>query len=218
MVKLFRLFWILILILSLSACTSESLAADQLPWVGDAPVLFKDDFTTQDGGWTTLEDSLSFIGYDDGGFRLRSSVPDYQFISVPGLNFKDVQVYAQVRKLEGPDDNLFGVVCRYQDPQNFYAFLISSDGYFGIFEMQNGYLGLINQVHMDFDKVIERGRGTNELMVICQGDKLGFLVNDQPLLQVQDDTLSFGDVGFLAGSLASGGVDVFFDNFIVLKR
>lgn len=218
MLKPFRLVWILILALFLSACAEGSLTADQLPWVSDAPVLFKDDFSGNEGGWKTLEDSLSFIGYENGGFRLKTSVPDYQFWSVPGLNFKDVQVYVQAIKLGGTDNNLFGIICRYQDPGNFYAFLIGSDGYYGIFEMQEGQLGLIDQVHMDFDKGINRGESSNEIMVICDGEDLALIVNDQHMLQVQDDTLEFGDVGLLAGSLRSGGVDVIFDNFIVLKR
>ncbi|MGI6741614.1 MAG: hypothetical protein ACOX7C_09140 [Brevefilum sp.] len=218
MVKLQRFLGLGILLFMLSACAGERFAADQLPWVGDAPVLFKDDFSSQEAGWKTLEDSLSFIGYEDGGFRLMTSVPNYQFWSVPGLNFKDVQVYVQAQKIGGPDNNLFGVICRYQNPENFYAFLIGSDGYYGIFKMEKGQLGLIDQAHMSFDQAIHRGEATNELMAICEGDRLALLVNDHRLLQVQDDTLGFGDVGLLAGSLTSGGIDVLFDNLIVLKR
>ena len=32
----------------------------------------------------------------------------------------------------GPDDNDFGIICRYIDDNQFYYAIISSDGYYGI--------------------------------------------------------------------------------------
>ena len=31
-----------------------------------------------------------------------------------------------------PDNNAYGVICRYTDLQNFYVFLVSADGYYAI--------------------------------------------------------------------------------------
>ena len=45
---------------------------------------------------------------------------------------EDLRIEVDVSKQNGPDDNAFGVLCRYQDPENFYYFLISSDGFGGI--------------------------------------------------------------------------------------
>lgn len=204
--------------LLLFSCESGSLTADKLPWVSDSPILFKDDFSQTYGGWTTHQDNLSFIGHAEGGFRLASTASNYQFWSVPGLNFTDMQIHVRARKLSGPEDNLYGILCRYQDAANFYALVISSDGYYGIYEMFEGNLALIDQVHMDFSAVILQGEQENDLTAICQGNQLLLIVNDTRLVQVQDDSLGYGDVGIIAGNFSEPGVDILFDDFIVIKR
>lgn len=208
---------ILLLPLLLSACRAEGLTADTLPWVGDESVLFRDDFSNETGGWTTHDDAVSFSGYDQSGFRLSSNVPDYQFWSVPGLNFKDTLVYVRTKKVSGPDDNLYGLICRYQDADNYYALVIGSDGYYGIFKRVDGEQSLIDQAHLDFSETIQRGDAVNEIQAICQGDQLALFVNETPLIQVQDDALRSGDVGMVVGNFEEPGIDVLFDDFIVVK-
>lgn len=215
--KLKRIGFLLLLSLMCSACQKEVLTADTLPWVGDEPVLFKDDFSDRLGNWTTHEDSLSFAGYAQNGFRLWANVPDYQFWSVPGLNFKDVLIYTRVRKQAGPENNIFGVLCRYQDEGNYYAFVIGSDGYFGIFRTLEGEQELISQEHMDFSEAIHQGESVNEIQVVCREDQLTLMVNGITLLQVQDNAISYGDVGLMIGNFSEPGVDILFDDFIVVK-
>lgn len=214
-----RSFWmgLVIILISLSACRPAFLAADQLPWVGDEAILFKDDFSGENIGWSTHQDSLSFAGLDMSGYRFWSKMPDFQFWSVPGLNFRDTLVQVRATKLEGPDDNLFGVVCRYQDDANFYALMIGSDGYYGIYKRVDGEQTLIAQPHLDFNAEIARGEATNTLQALCQGDQLALLVNNVSLIQVSDPTFTNGDVGLIVGNFAEPGVDILFDDFIVVS-
>ncbi len=217
--KMKRLIFSLLIILSflLVGCQQQALTADTLPWVGEEKVLFQDDFSHQTGGWRTYQDSLSFARYQSGGFRLWANAPHYQFWSVPGLNFKDALVFAHARKLDGPDDNMFGILCRYQDAANYYALVIGSDGYYGIFKMVSGQQWLIGQEHMDFSEKINRGESENELIALCRGDQLTLIVNETPLLQVEDSTFNYGDVGLVVGNFSEVGVDILFDDFIVVK-
>ena len=188
-----------------------------MQWDADDPVLFKDDFSNDKSGWITSEEPRSFSGYALGGFQFRSEIPNFQFWSVPGLNFKDVHVYVKARKIGGPDDNLFGLICRYQDPQNFYALIIGSDGYYGIFKVIDGHQSLIAQKHLDFHEVINRGTAENEMHALCDGDNLALIVNDTQLLSVKDTSFESGDVGLIAGNFSEAGVNILFDNFIVIK-
>ena len=204
-------------ILFLSACGLETFAADRLPWVGDAPVLFMDDFSYKSGGWATHSDSSSFSGYDQGGFRLSTTIPNYQFWSVPGLNFQNVLIHTKARRLSGPDNNLYGVICRYQNPQNFYALVIGSDRYYGIFKMLEGEFNLVGRPSMDFSEVIKTGEGVNEIHALCQRDQLALIVNGSKLIEVRDASLASGDVGMIAGNFDEPGINVLFDNFIVVK-
>jgi hypothetical protein len=216
-VKKFCRMLIIVVSLSLTACGSGWFTADTLPWVSDDPVLFKDDFASKTGGWSVHEDQFSFSGYQLDGFRMWVDIPNYQFWSVPGLNFKDVMVHVSARKLGGPADNLFGVLCRYQDEANFYALVIGSDGYYGIYKMQGGEQKLIGQQHMDFSEVINRGDEFNKISAVCQADQMALVVNDVMLINVQDDTFRHGDVGLIVGNFSQQGVDILFDNFIVIS-
>jgi hypothetical protein len=151
------------------------------------------------------------------GFRLWVDMPNFLIWSVPGLNFKDTRVYTKAQKTAGPDNNLYGVICRYQDQQNYYAFMISSDGYYGIYRRQAGIISRMGLTQMGFSEAILRGDQTNEILALCQGDQLVLYVNDIKLLQVTDDTFTHGDVGLVAGNLTTPGTDILFNYFIVLK-
>jgi len=213
----YHLLLLIPIVFLLSACYYELFSADTLQRVEGESVMFKDDFSGKGGGWVTSEDSRSFSGYALGGFQFRSDITNFQFWSVPGLNFKDAHVYTRARKIGGPNDNLFGLMCRYQDPLNFYAMIIGSDGYYGILKVIQGHQTLIDQKHLDFSEVINRGNAENEIHALCQGENLALVVNDTRLLQVQDDSLSYGDVGLIAGNFSEPGVNVLFDNFIVIN-
>lgn len=208
---------LLFLPLMLIGCFELAITADTFDWVRDERVLFKDTFSHKSGGWKTHEDSLSYAGYEEGGFRLWADVPNYQFWSIPGLNFKDVQVVVRTRVMDGPEDNMFGLLCRYQDEDNYYALVIGADGYYGIFKNLDGEHRLIDQPHMEFSEQINRGEDENKLQAVCHKDRLSLFVNGTMLLQVQDDSLAYGDVGLIVGNFTKPGVDVLFDDFIVVS-
>jgi len=70
---------------------------------------------------------------------------------------------------------------------------------------------------MRADSNIKTGLAVNHLRADCMGNTLTFYVNGFQLAQVQDSTLASGDIGLLAGTFAQPGVDVVFDNFVVLQ-
>jgi len=60
--------------------------------------------------------------------------------SVANFPTQDIEISVQTQKISGPNDTNFGILCRYQDKDNYYSFLISSDGYYGILKMQDGLI------------------------------------------------------------------------------
>jgi len=135
----------------------------------------------------------------------------------PGLNFDDVIVEVDATKVDGPDDNDFGVICRYQDVDNFYFFLISSDGYYGIGRVVNDEQILIGKDQLYPDEAIHQGEEINHIRADCVGSSLTLHVNGVELAEVQDDSFVSGDVGLLAGTFDQPGTDILFDNFVVKK-
>lgn len=119
-------------------------------------------------------------------------------------------------KLGGPDENRIGLICRFTG-NDYYFFMITSDGYYGIGIFAGGQAALLNQSEMKVDGNIRTGLAVNHLRADCVGDSLTFFVNGFQVASAQDGTLKSGDVGLLAGTFSQTGVDLVFDNFVVLK-
>jgi hypothetical protein len=204
----------LFLLLTLTACQT-SLVTDLAVRSGD--ILFMDNFSAPSSGWTQADNPKGVMGYDGGALRMLVLAANYDLWSHPGQVFHDVRVEVDVTRLEGPLENRFGLVCRYRDGRDFYFFIISSDGYYAIGKVRQGERALLGQAMMAYSPVIVPGMGPNHLRFDCIGKSLTGYVNGQTVAATQDADLAGGDVGLLAGSFNTPGVDVAFDNFVVQK-
>lgn len=220
----YRTFLImLVLTLASLACTFVS----NLPVLGNpsgtgpeqpAQVLFQDDFSSPSSGWDRYGDSDGSTDYDNGNYRILVNVVEYSYWANPGLESlpADVRVEVDATKAGGPDENDFGVICRYQSTTDFYQFVVSSDGYAGIVRVaSNDQIVLSPEGLLQPYDAINQGSATNHITAECIGSTLTLYVNGELVESVTDTTFTQGDVGLIAGSYDEGGVDILFDNFIV---
>ena len=206
----------LVLSMAILACSIEDLGLPAAP-VNDENLLFKDDFSDKTSGWITTQEPNVVMNYELGGFRIWVNQPNFDTWSVPGMRYSDVQIEVDAAKTGGPDDNDYGIICRYQDQNNFYGFLISSDGYYGITRRKDGAHQTINPSGMKAGEMIVRGAASNHIRADCIGSTLTMYINGQKVAEVQDSEIASGDVGLLAGSFDTGGVDILFNRFVVNK-
>ena len=178
-------------------------------------ILFQDEFDINTSGWDRFANEGGIMDYFEGGFRILVQMPGLNFWSTAQKNYGDVRVEADVLKLAGPDENRMGLLCRYQGG-NYYFFIISNDGYYGIGKFIKGQTTLLGQEQMQASPVVQPNM-INRLRVDCVGNALTFSVNGTQLATVQDADLPSGDVGLLAGSFSQPGVDVSFDHFVVTQ-
>ncbi len=207
------LFIILLLAASL-ACSFSSISQQITPSGG---TLFQDDFHAPDGGWGQATSPNGFARLGDGDYRIRIDMPEMNAWSHPGRQFTDVRVDVDASLVTGPVENRMGLICRLQDDSNFYFFVISSDGYFGIGKVKDGQVSLLNMPQMQKNGAIYTDGRVNHLRVDCIRDFFIFYANDQILGAALDSDFTNGDVGLLAGTFTSAGVEVSFDNFVVRK-
>jgi hypothetical protein len=178
-------------------------------------VLFADDFSDPPSGWGTWNRGGALVEYRDGGLRILVDETQADFWSVAGQKFSDVQVEVDALLLAGPADNDYGIICRYQDRDNFYMLVISSDGYYGAAKRKGGQYSMIGTDQLQYSDAIAQGQAANHLRADCAGDRLRLYANGRQLLEVRDADFNAGDVGLIAGAYAAKGVDVWFDNFVV---
>ena len=204
----------LFLVFLLSACKS-SLIADLVTPAGQA--LYHDDFSDPSSGWRETVSQNGSLGYSDGAYRILVQSAGYDLWAVSGQAYGDVQIEADATRLAGPLNNRFGLICRFQDINNFYVFFVSSDGYYSIGKIKNGTASLLGQAMMAYNSFIQQGGGPNHLRFDCIGNTLKGTVNGQVLAITSDADFSGGDAGFIAGAFDESGVEVSFDNFVVYK-
>lgn len=181
-------------------------------------VLFQDDFSNPKSGWDRVSNEQgSMTDYVDGRYRILVNDTQTDIWANPSKNFTgDIVVEVNAVKNSGPDDNDFGVLCRYQDQNNYYGFLISSDGYAGIERILNGEQEFINSDKAMVPVDIPKGDGvTYHITAKCVGNHLVLFVNGKRIMDATDDTFQAGDVGLIAGTFDEKGADILFDNLVV---
>lgn len=201
-------------LLALSACSPNESEPDAC---NDPPeVLFFDDFNgEQDCGWVTYNRGGGIAEIDNASMQLTVSQPGQIWWTNPNRDFDDLVIRAEARQVSGPNDNAFGLICRYQNEENFYVFLISGDGYYAIGKYQSGsenVVYLTDAGQFQQSDAINTGVASNEMLVSCIGNQLSLAVNGTPLITVTDPTFVTGDVGVAASTLQAETGVIEFDN------
>ena len=208
------LFLIITQILLLGACQVPTSFFESPP----GAVLYQDDFSDPSSGWEIFNDpERGTMDYFDTFYRIHV-LGEYQMLSTgPGLDFTDVQLEADMLKVVGESDDMFGLVCRVADPQNFYFFVISSDGYYGIGKVIDGDQLMLGSQGMLPSENIFQGTAKNHLRADCIREELILSVNGQELIRIEDHELERGDVGILAATMQDAENVVLYDNFSVIN-
>lgn len=140
---------------------------------------------------------------------------------------------------DGPLNNAYGVVFRYVNPQTYYIFYVSSDGYYQVLRvLPEGWFRLSDWMPSD---AIQQGVNgeQNRLRVLAEGDTFRFFVNDEPLMlcvpdnptgestfvgecvggslqaQITDAAIPYGKVGVVIETIIDGGLAAEFDDVVV---
>jgi hypothetical protein len=219
-----RWFWLLglCLLLTVTGCI------DLTNLGGSAPdecrpdgLLFADTFDgSEQCGWALYSQGGASVDISNGALRIGTSQIGEIWWTNPGRRFDDVIITAVARQTSGPDNNAYGVICRYQNESNFYIFLISGDGYYAIGKYQSGsdrIIYLTEDGQYQFSDIINQGIATNQIRVGCIGNELSLAVNGIPLLNVTDSAFATGDVGLGVSTLAAGTAVVEFNSIRIME-
>src|SRR3970282_1334795 len=123
---------------------------------------------------------------------------------MPGRLFSDVRIQVTARKQNGTNNNFYGVLCRVQGTNqsgSFYAFIVSSDGFYGIAKrVDQGEMKGVGQEKLLPSGRINQGEATTEITAVCGGERLALYVNGELLYETADSELTSGQVGLIAGT------------------
>jgi hypothetical protein len=203
---------VLILVIFMYACAGEPTTPDT------RNALFRDDFSQSSSGWTQIKDGSGTIEYGKDHYRILVNQPGTLLLATQGKSFPgDVSIEVDASKVGGSDDNYFGILCYYQNPDNYYLLMVTSDGYSGIAMRKDGQDALISP-GIKFLKMegIKIGDTTNHIRADCIGETLTLYANGKQVSLAYNDSLTGGSTGLAVRSgKLEGGVDILFDNFTV---
>jgi len=203
--------------LSLSALLVASIGAGCAAPVTPLPsgsVLFQDDFSRSSSGWEIGHSTEAIFEYRGGEYAMLVLSPHTSSWSTPGLSVGEVRIEVDARQTGGSVDNLYGVICRYLDDDNFAFLIASSDGFAGIGEYRDGRRELLSGDAMLPADAVAPGGLSNHLTAECLIDTLRLYINGTLAAQVASlSQVSEGDIGLIVGSYLEPGVELAFDNF-----
>ncbi|MBN2471860.1 MAG: hypothetical protein JXN59_14150, partial [Anaerolineae bacterium] len=164
------------LMITVSACAP----AVSVPRPGQ--LLYVTTFDAFNEDWQLYQGELSAqvtAGEAGPTLEIGVAIPQSGAFTVLDQQFTDFDVIVEARQVAGPQDidaPGFGVLFRHRDNDNFYAFMISGDGYYQVSRRLDG----VDQVLSDWaatDAVLQ-GQAVNTVRVVGQGDEFQFLIND----------------------------------------
>lgn len=183
-----------------------------------------------------LDEKVLVISYGAG-------VSDEIIWSTLNRKFRDFDLRVAARLIEGPiDQNQFGAIFRYRDPDNFYVFRITADGYYSLVKVRNGVQERISD--WGVSDAILQGDAPNEVRVVARGDRFRFYVNrtalplcmrgenetsmwanwegpgvcftDEPRFEYVDSEFTQGRIALAAGTIDGSDVTVAFDDVVLI--
>jgi hypothetical protein len=205
-------FAFIVLILAGLAC--------QLPGGSSSPkVLFSDDFSNENSGWPTINESAGSANYKDGGYELTIPSPDSGYWASPELEDQtNVTIEVDAAVTGSARDSDFGVLCRGLDADNHYLLLISADGYAMIGKFKNGEFVTLSSEDWVPSSAVKQGSQLNHIRADCVDNTFALYANGELIATATDDDFSTGMVGVTIGSYQDPNGAVMFDNFVVTEN
>jgi len=175
---------------------------------------FQDNFSDLTAGiWPRVRNNDYITDYENEGYRIWVNQLTPILLVSPGLQFSDAEIDVDANKIGGPDENRFGVLCRYnKTTQTAYVFTLTNNGYYSVGKLAGGGQKLIGMDSLKLSYDIRHGEATNRIRATCVGDMLRLFINGQMQIEVHDSEFQSGDMGLWAGTASQVGTDILFDN------
>lgn len=201
---------------------AESFVIGQ-PEVPADRIIQTDDFSDPASGWFTAQNGENSVNYDSGKYVLKAGQDKAPIWGTSGKSFTDgvaqvdvtmVGVPSSVNESTGYDKyGYVGLITRYQNRDNYYAFVASPNGTYAIFHMLKGELVWDRNWTQAMHDVMPAGVDQRTLRVLADGPVLRFYVNGRVVDLVTDALWKGGQAGVMAGRLGNETVTAEFSNW-----
>lgn len=182
----------------------------------EAAVLYQDDFTSQ-GGWEVGEDPDNRIAVENGELLMKVGELDTLLFTTAGQDLGSVRVEATVRSTGSPDGG-FGMICHFEDADNFYLGGITADGRYAITRWLDNEATVLTDAsggRWQESANVPTGQASYRVALQCTDETLTLYVNGVEVASVLDANFTAGDIGVFTQSSDSAAAEAFFDDLRV---
>lgn len=181
-------------------------------------VLLQDDFATQNHNWFVAGDETGTLDYENGAYVFKVKDPNLFVWGNPGLNqFSNLHVEVTAITSQA-QDAAFGLICNYQDENNFYYLGLTPKGYYAIIKFADEDHFLTGENTWASSAQITQTASTYRLGADCGADgRLALYVDGQTIATANDTTYTQGNVGLFIWTFDTVPVEVQFDDFIATR-
>ncbi|MGV8840772.1 MAG: hypothetical protein ACWA6X_10765 [Bauldia sp.] len=199
---------------TLAATLAGALLAGSASAQTEPRVVF-DDFSNPQTGWTQHASGGIELAYRDGTYQVVMTTPTPLRLVASGTRFADGAVSVDVANLEPSVPHPQGVFVRGVDADNYYGFLVQSDGTFTVFRWENGAYYEESGANVALPEGLYATDGPNALDVMAEGPALRFFVNFVEVFRIQTTKWNDGEAGLLFGNLTFDRAATVYDNWRV---
>lgn len=191
-------------------------AQGQVPAPTEEPskIVYQDDFSDPNSGWQEKTWEAGEVAYRKGEYQVNIQKENWLVWSNLDTDMDNLGIAVDTRVVKATGEGDYGVICRYQDEDNFYGLEISEDGYFSIWKRENGEMVTLNEWTASNLIVADRSL---RVMAACVNNHLMLGVDGELLADVTDDSFKSGKFGMLVGTFDTGDLTIAFDNFTVYE-
>ena len=185
-------------------------------------MLFEDDFSSDQEVWYIGqdEDELGYFEAEitDGLYKLymNSAAEDGNFslVELYDMEVDDFILEVDIEYVEHSDDFLYGIVFRSDLEDNFYLFELDGDGFLVALSTEEDWVELVEYT----ESPAINPEGPNQLIIEAIGPSLSFLINDEEVATIEDNTLEYGSIGLVV-ELFEEETEMYveFDNLVVFE-
>lgn len=188
-------------------------AAAQQAVPGGGRVIF-DDFSDPRTGWSQHAPGGGMeIGYRDGTYQVVMTAPTPLQLIGSGVRFAVGAISVDVANLAPSVPHPQGLFIRGVDPDNYYGFLVQSDGTFTIFRWEDGRYYGESPANSPLPEGLYATEGPNALDIMAEGPALRFFFNFQEIWFIPATRWNEGEAGLLVGNLTFETAGTVFDNW-----
>ncbi len=168
---------------------------------------FEDDFTG-DAAWSESESENSSCKIQDGQYIIEHKRSSMSWLFTKSLYInpsKDFYIEAEMTQLTGTNDEGYGIVFGMSGIQNYYSFVVTSNGQYNLY----GYKNDVFFSTQEYTKVkgINKKKSANVLGIKKTGQEISFWVNGKRLFSQPYQPFFGLSIGFVLNGRMKVAVD-----------